>query len=53
MFLKILLSISGTPERIRTPNLLVRSQTIYPIDLLALRLTNTLYYTKKEKSNKK
>ena len=26
---------SGTPEGIRTPDLLVRSQTLYPTELLA------------------
>jgi hypothetical protein len=26
---------SNTPRRIRTPNLLVRSQTLYPIELWA------------------
>ncbi len=26
---------SGTPRRIRTPNLLVRSQTLYPVELWA------------------
>ena len=27
---------SGTPVGIRTPNLLIRSQTLYPIELRAL-----------------
>ena len=30
------LLVRGTPERIRTPDLLVRSQTLYPAELLAL-----------------
>ena len=29
-------SLPGTPEGIRTPDLLVRSQTLYPAELLAL-----------------
>ena len=29
---------SGTPVGIRTPNLLIRSQTLYPIELRALTL---------------
>ncbi len=28
-------AISGTPRRIRTPSLLVRSQTLYPVELWA------------------
>ena len=28
--------INGAPERSRTPNLLIRSQTLYPIELRAL-----------------
>ncbi len=31
-----LLPVYGAPERIRTPNLLIRSQTLYPIELRAL-----------------
>ncbi len=30
---------SGTPEGIRTPDLLVRSQTLYPAELPALAYT--------------
>ena len=33
----------GTPEGIRTPDLLVRSQTLYPAELLALLSTSLLY----------
>ena len=28
---------AGAPEKIRTPNLLIRSQMLYPIELRALR----------------
>ncbi len=31
-----LLPVYGAPERSRTPNLLIRSQTLYPIELRAL-----------------
>ena len=31
----------GAPGKIRTPNLLIRSQTIYPVDLRALLLLLT------------
>ena len=31
-----LLSYYGAPKRSRTPNLLIRSQTLYPIELWAL-----------------
>ncbi len=31
-----LLPVNGAPERSRTPNLLIRSQTLYPIELRAL-----------------
>ncbi len=30
-----LLPVNGAPERSRTPNLLIRSQTLYPIELRA------------------
>ena len=30
------LPVIGAPERSRTPNLLIRSQTLYPIELRAL-----------------
>ncbi len=33
----------GTPEGIRTPDLLVRSQTLYPAELLALVSAFVLY----------
>ncbi|CAN0592878.1 unnamed protein product, partial [Laminaria digitata] len=29
--------ILGAPGKIRTPNLLIRSQTLYPVELRALR----------------
>ncbi len=34
--------IDGAPERSRTPNLLIRSQTLYPIELRALDLIISL-----------
>ena len=32
-------SISGTPRGIRTPNRLIRSQALYPVELLAIRIS--------------
>ena len=42
----ILIYIYGAPIGIRTPNLLVRSQTLYPIELWALFLNNRQYILK-------
>jgi hypothetical protein len=33
---ELLPDLYGAPERSRTPNLLIRSQTLYPIELRAL-----------------
>ncbi len=35
-----LLPVYGAPERSRTPNLLIRSQTLYPIELRALNMSH-------------
>ena len=32
------LKLTGAPEKIRTPNLLIRSQMLYPIELRALKM---------------
>ena len=34
--------INGAPEGIRTPDLLVRSQTLYPAELRAQAITQTI-----------
>ena len=40
---KEITGIPGTPEGIRTPDLLVRSQTLYPAELLAHTAVPTAY----------
>ena len=39
-----LLPVHGAPERSRTPNLLIRSQTLYPIELRAHDLYRKIFY---------
>ena len=41
----------GTPGGIRTPDLLVRSQTLYPAELRAHILHEPFYHIKKEMSS--
>ena len=40
----------GTPEKIRTPDLLVRSQTLYPAELPALTPEHTSTATRKKQA---
>ena len=35
MYYAVTLDFAGAPGKIRTPNLLIRSQTLYPIELRA------------------